>query len=134
MNRLPIIPLFSRGTSDPSPVPKRSGLNSQSGFATIIAVFVMMLFSAMGMVLVSISAGQLEGARSNYREAQALYVADSGYERAKQLLAEDPSWTPGGGVLTETFTISGTTGSYDITVNTVGANIEVTIESSMLGA
>ncbi|MBN1586771.1 MAG: hypothetical protein JW937_05005 [Candidatus Omnitrophica bacterium] len=115
-------------------MPKRSGLNSQSGFATIIAVFVMMLFSAMGMVLVSISAGQLEGARSNYREAQALYVADSGYERAKQLLAEDPSWTPGGGVLTETFTISGTTGSYDITVNTVGANIEVTIESSMLGA
>ena len=107
---------------------------NHSGVAMIIVVFAVMLFAMMGAVLTSMQGIYFETARSHLRSSQVFFIVNSGIERGKQKMQDNPLWTPSSppGYLREYMTVGGARGHYDVYVVDLGAGTyQLQAESQM---
>ena len=108
--------------------------NKKRGLALLFVIFVILLFSLLGLMLASVSANRAAIARGFYRSDQIFYINDMGMERAKQKLSDDWSWRPPDppGYLEEEVTINNLTALYKIYVQdsaTEAGAVNIRVES-----
>lgn len=108
--------------------------NREKGLALLFVIFIILLFSLLGLMLASVSTNRSAIALGFYRSGQIFYINDMGMERAKQKLFDDWSWRPSDppGYLEEGVDINNLSASYKIYVQdsaTEAGSVNIRVES-----
>lgn len=109
-------------------------MNNRKGFAILTVVFIMVIFSILGIAAVSLITGSGQMMQDEYSSAQAFHLAEAGIDYMAKELSQDNNWTDniavtknfGSGSFTVTFLLQ-TSNTATIkstgTVNGIGHSI-----------
>ncbi len=94
----------------------------QNGSAVILAVFVVVLLSALGAAFCVLSSTEIKTSQSFRDGVAAQYLAESGAKRAMLKLSQDSTWMPVPSTLKENLGTAPTAGYYEVSVTNNGSN------------
>lgn len=97
----------------------------QRGAMLPVAVMVLFVLLAVGMVGLTISAANYRVSRTDHREIQAQLAADAGIDIALQEISQSSSWSPPSGE-TVVMNTNGARTTYELDLRTAGSNLILT--------